>query len=467
MKKTLTCWRWIIYAGLLCSWWTIAAQLPDPLSLNTAANGTGGRFAQGANDAYWYAADGDTMHSITAFVPARVVGQCDPAWHTSPYPNNDWIAYDYGNGCYHAAEGCVDVFYQRIINLPETNPCGLPISDHYAVAMDFYADNCIYEVRVNGATNYRYTGTTDPYKFPGHDTAITVVLNKGWHAGNNYLIVQIKSCPTAEGFLAQANLTAIEPEYFPVTVRKNICTGEQFAGHSTSGMYLDTITSAQGCDSIRMLELQVNNSYQILESRTICKGEVYDFHGMRLSKTGQYSLTMPTQYGCDSTITLDLEVTGDQSLGNDTLICAASDYLIHSPYSQTHWNDGDFSPTKRITKSGTYWAIMTDPGGCTFSDTVTVTFASQTSVPNVFSPNDDGMNDCLRPFFSGSEVSAYQFNIYDRSGSLVFRSSNPMDCWDGSVNGVQASSGVYLYTLELNTEYCGKGTLRGDITLIR
>ncbi|MCB9268564.1 MAG: gliding motility-associated C-terminal domain-containing protein [Lewinellaceae bacterium] len=467
MENTRIRWLWMVVLTQLCIGYQAGAQLPNPLTLNTAANGTGGRFQLGANDAFWYAAEGDTMHSTTAFVPARVVGRCDPAWHTSPFPNNDWIAYDFGNGCYHAAEGCVDIFYQRIIVLPETNACGLPIADHYAIAMDFFADNCIYEVRVNGATNYLYTGNIDPYKFHGHDTAITVVLNKGWHSGNNYLIVQIKSCPTAEGFLAQANLTAVEPEYFPVTVKKNICTGEQYAGYTASGMYLDTIASSQGCDSVRMLELQVNDSYQTLESRTICKGEVYDFYGLQLSKTGSYSHTMLTRFGCDSTINLNLQVTGDQALGRDTLICRGDEYLLRSSYPHTQWYDGDFSPSKRVSRSGSYWAIMTDSVGCTFADTVAVTFGSTASVPNIFSPNDDGINDCLQPFLAVPNESAYRFNVYDRLGGLVFGTTNPLDCWDGSINGTKAIPGVYLYTLERSTEYCGKTIQSGDLTLIR
>ncbi|MCB0655734.1 MAG: gliding motility-associated C-terminal domain-containing protein [Saprospiraceae bacterium] len=464
---TMVRWHWVLVAGITSILTSGNAQLPDPLSLNTAANGTGGRFPVGANDAFWYAAEGDTMHSITAFVPAKVVGQCDPAWHTSPFPNNDWIAYDFGNGCFHASEGCVDVFYQRVIPLPATTACGQPVSEHFALAMDFYADNCIYEIRVNGATNYLYSGNTDPYNFHGIDTAITVILNKGWHQGNNLLIVQIKSCPTAEGFLAQANLTAIEPEYFPVSVQKAICTGEQFGGYGRTGVYLDTIMSPLGCDSIRTLDLAVHDSYRILDSRTICKGEVIDFHGIQASKTGMYSYTLPTQFGCDSTIVLDLTVSGEQSLGNDTVICNTNEFLIQSPYSATLWNDGEASPSRRITRSGTYWAMMTDSMGCTFSDTITVNFADGISMPNVFSPNGDGINDCIQPYFASPSINGYQLKIFDRFGSLLFTTANPQDCWDGTLNGQPLSPGVYLYTIEMQTESCPIAIRKGDLTLIR
>jgi gliding motility-associated-like protein len=78
------------------------------------------------------------------------------------------------------------------------------------------------------------------------------------------------------------------------------------------------------------------------------------------------------------------------------------------------------------------------------------------SVPNVFTPNADGINDQLK-ISNMCSVVAYQVFIYNRWGQLVFQQNVPYSSnsdqmafvqWDGYVNGSISSPGAYFVVIE-------------------
>ena len=95
------------------------------------------------------------------------------------------------------------------------------------------------------------------------------------------------------------------------------------------------------------------------------------------------------------------------------------------------------------------------------------------TVPNAFTPNDDGLNDVFVPVYEGVEVAKYLMLIYDRQGRLVFKSTNPTQGWDGrDANGMDCPSGVYVYYIHHWTqmdslEGTGQPVITGGVTLIR
>lgn len=81
-------------------------------------------------------------------------------------------------------------------------------------------------------------------------------------------------------------------------------------------------------------------------------------------------------------------------------------------------------------------------------DSVEFTIAvseSQLLVPNVFTPNGDGVNDEFRVLYR----SLKEFNIwvYNRWGKLVYQSNDPSKGWDGTINGRKAAEGAYFYVI--------------------
>lgn len=92
-------------------------------------------------------------------------------------------------------------------------------------------------------------------------------------------------------------------------------------------------------------------------------------------------------------------------------------------------------------------------------------------LPNVFTPNGDGVNDFFRPFpFSG--ILSAEIKILNRWGKLVFSTDDPNILWDGTYqnSGKEAGEGVFFYVITITkfgTESPVQREFQGDFTLIR
>jgi gliding motility-associated-like protein len=73
------------------------------------------------------------------------------------------------------------------------------------------------------------------------------------------------------------------------------------------------------------------------------------------------------------------------------------------------------------------------------------------SLPNVFTPDNDGINDVFRPF-PYKYIQGINMTIYNRWGVKVFETTNPDVLWKGTINnGSKAcSSGTYYYVCEVD-----------------
>ena len=56
-------------------------------------------------------------------------------------------------------------------------------------------------------------------------------------------------------------------------------------------------------------------------------------------------------------------------------------------------------------------------------------------MPNAFTPNNDGINDCFGLKYWGN-VTKLDFSIYNRFGERIFYTTDPAKCWDGRYKGV-------------------------------
>lgn len=92
-------------------------------------------------------------------------------------------------------------------------------------------------------------------------------------------------------------------------------------------------------------------------------------------------------------------------------------------------------------------------------------------LPNVFTPNGDGVNDYFKAF-PNQYVQKLSISIYDRWGKLVFSSQDPQFEWDGKYiqNGRMCPNGAYFYVVEFESGEPGidfELTQTGSITLLR
>jgi len=153
---------------------------------------------------------------------------------------------------------------------------------------------------------------------------------------------------------------------------------------------------------------------------------------------------------------------GDESKGNNLA------------YEWDFGGDGrafEMNPLHTYQLSGTYQNILhivNEVSTCddTSEPQEVVVYQSELLVPNVFTPNGDGVNDEFKVAYRS--LKTFQMDIFNRWGRKVFSSSNPAKGWDGRIGNGEASPGVYFYVIDargfIKEE---KYKLHGTITLIR
>ncbi len=143
---------------------------------------------------------------------------------------------------------------------------------------------------------------------------------------------------------------------------ESICPGGSFTFGSqtltSAGEYTETFTSVAGCDSTVTLTLNMNPIYSETKTVTICEnGFPYSFGTQSITSTGEYTETFTSVAGCDSTVILTLNVNPVYNVSKTVAICENE-----FPYS---------FGTQSITSAGEYTETFTSVAGC--DSTVTLT----------------------------------------------------------------------------------------------
>ncbi len=86
-------------------------------------------------------------------------------------------------------------------------------------------------------------------------------------------------------------------------------------------------------------------------------------------------------------------------------------------------------------------------------------------MPNAFTPNGDGRNDCFGIKFLATPKEM-NFSVYNRWGQRIFQSSSTSNCWDGTYKRAPQASGTYIFIIRANT-VCGPVEKKGTVVLIR
>lgn len=139
-------------------------------------------------------------------------------------------------------------------------------------------------------------------------------------------------------------------------------------------------------------------------------------------------------------------------------------------YSETGTTDNTTNTVHTYTAGGSYSLSLVayNIDGC--SDTSSYSFyisdSSGVTLPNVFSPNSDGVNDIFKPIARG--LSSLKVDIFSRWGNYIYGWDTTEGFWDGyTVSGEPCVSGVYFYIVEA-TGFDGKTyKLKSYLTLLR
>ena len=185
--------------------------------------------------------------------------------------------------------------------------------------------------------------------------------------------------------------------------------------------------------------------------------------------------------GCTDTIRKDINVEYFRpfiGVVSDTFIVKGERILFNASGGiQYTWTPSTYLSDPNIanpvgyypdTTTITYIVHVKSEVGCEGNDTVTVRVVNQSVlfVPSGFTPNNDGLNDVLRPLGVGYRKINY-FRVYNRYGQLVFYTVNFGQGWDGTLQGKPADIGTYYWQLSTTDRFGIEQKMKGDATLIR
>jgi hypothetical protein len=139
-------------------------------------------------------------------------------------------------------------------------------------------------------------------------------------------------------------------------------------GYDTAGVYVDTLFSQSGCDSIRTLTLSIKPIQLKIQTVNLCQGQSLQVGTRIYSISGIYKDTLTAANGCDSIITSTL----NYSIPNDTIIANGLSYSAADNQDSYQWLDcnqnfqaitGATQQSFTPTSNGNY-AVRTTKGNC-------------------------------------------------------------------------------------------------------
>ncbi len=159
--------------------------------------------------------------------------------------------------------------------------------------------------------------------------------------------------------------------------------------YTSSGTYQQVIFNSSGCDSIITLNLNIYRSSSTINAM-ICPGQSYYAGGANQTTAGIYKDTLLTSMGCDSIVTTNLSLypKPNPDLGIDRNLCANEAGTVTPGIFVTYlWQDNssqpDFILSSNINK---YWVTVKDANNCSATDTLNI--LGLDTIPNNFLPPD-------------------------------------------------------------------------------
>ncbi len=246
------------------------------------------------------------------------------------------------------------------------------------------------------------------------------------------------------------------PIYAPFTLQmvpdQTICAGDSLMLHAQvnggSGLYFIDWPTLGHTDPLRQVQPVMETTYPVV---------VTDQCGEQL--TG--STTVGVEY-----VNMNIVVTNQ---GQDDWYLQASTLPLAETW-QWDMGDGTRYRGKEVYHSyhdlEDHWATLTitTHTGCTGVDSVLLEAPAHIYFPSAFSPDGDGHNDTFGPV--GHSIHEFEMTIFNRQGEEVFHTDDMHLRWDGTVNGKEQLTGVYVYKYRAKGHYFPAVEGYGHVTLV-
>jgi len=318
----------------------------------------------------------------------------------------------------------------------------------------------------------------------------------------NEIIVELNetggvSCNNSEDGFIDINVSGGIPDYSYVWVNP---LGGSFNTEDlqnvSGGNYSLTLTDQNGCEELFSIEINENEAVSFdvdfddcntdyIEITINASGGIPDYYyslshdnnivdsntngNFEGLEAGEYLVSVNDSNNCvsESYISLNSSPIADFetdefefSLSNEPT--EFTDLSNDNNIISWSWNFGDGNnsnqqnPTNQYLQPGVYFVTLeiVDIFGC--SDVITkelrVLQDYYSYTPNIFTPNNDGMNDTFSPSLMNINYESYSLTIFDRWGNELFKTNKYEEGWDGKqINGEMLPSDIYSYKVVYKT----------------
>ncbi len=286
-------------------------------------------------------------------------------------------------------------------------------------------------------------------------------------------------------------------------------TGQGTATITTtvSGTYSVVVTNTvNGCSTTQTTSIGFNNNLvlSVTGNTNVCQGSnivlngsgantytwtdgtnTYTTSGINIPASSNITFTLVGTLGsCNSTTIIGVNVSPSINVvvsasPNTSISIGESVTLNASGAASTSYtwipstglnNPNIPNPQASPVNTTTYCVIGTDVSGvCSDSACIKIyvdTRCPELFVPNVFSPNNDGVNDKLEVYGTKC-VKEFHMVIFDRWGEKVFETTDPNEKWDGNYKGKDMNNATFVYYIKGLYKDDKPIDLKGNFTIVK
>jgi gliding motility-associated-like protein len=449
----------------------------------------------------------NTLYGISNIVTAPALSSVDINTGTvTPiftYTNHQFYAGDYDN--------VNDLFY--VIGIPEINSGEPLVQTLYTIDVNTGTLNTVGDLNLLAVDNFFLAGG-DGINGLAYDPSLNVL----WATTTNGALFEINTS-TAEALSVGstvADLRGLAYDYnanelwginsngalyhidkFTGNLIEQVVSQEPLGFVTTLTYALPQDVSETICSDNTTVVILNGNSLDLGNDAIICEGETillsatgFDAYTWQdgstdesfiVEESGTYSVNVTDAFGCtyNDAVTITVNDAPNAAFSanpqpttiNDTEITFTSTSTA-APLNYS-WSFEDGTPEASTEENpvvnfppipGNYAIslIVENANGCidTLSSFIFIESDGTVTLPNIFTPNGDGVNDRFVPFeaFPGKWV----LTIFNRWGSEVFSSTNLVQGW----NGEEAPSGTYYWVIEPRDGQQGESKA-GYVMLVR
>jgi len=237
----------------------------------------------------------------------------------------------------------------------------------------------------------------------------------------------------------------------------SICDGDSVfinnTWYKTEGVYLDSLLSTAGCDSIIVINVSFNPIYEVHNDIEICYGDSALINNFWYHADGYYTFVLPTVQGCDSVVVTHLIVN---PLPQTPIATQANNIIYSSSPTGNQWYSSQGLIIGAVNQvyipncSDTYYVIVTDSNGCSSnaSNEIQFVFTSISDFSNKrLSIYPNPAKQILNITSENENIKTVKiFNIYGQELMCVNQE------FDNGINVEILSNGIYVLEIETDDQ---------------